>query len=460
MIYIAGLSYSFHIGSDKNKKSSARKSGSSNVSGSSSMSNNAIQNAAGLSKAGKHNFGQYEKARDNIESIKGTTSVYDDVRDLYKYEFDEPLKEYNDRQTRDDRKIKDYFTHVSNDSKSDLACEIILQLGDKEYWDTKDMAFKKKMTKVFKEQLIDLENLVPEFKIANAVIHYDETSPHLHIIGVPIKYKNKNGLSKQVGKATVFTKASLKVIQDKMRILCIESFNKEYGLNAILKKKLKGRNRDIHVDDMTDYQVMKKELEKKGKALEKANEKSEELDNNSKEVKAICKNLKQAKLNKDNYVLSKDDKEKLESFFSQVEETNADFKNIQELSVTLKDVGSELKENRKQIKILSENNEALNLRVDSLSKNMTFKENEISELKEENSTLKNMVQHWKSQFFKIIHFLTDRIIRNKNREKYMDFATDLYNHGALDEKHLKDLRDCADSGKKTNITREKDDYER
>lgn len=211
---------------------------------------------------------------------------------------------------------------------------------------------------------------------------------------------------------------------------------------------------------MGDYQAMKKELEKKGKALEKANEKSEELDENASDVKKICKNLKQAKLSKDNYVLNKDDKEKLESFISQVEETNVDFKNIQELSVTLKDVGSELKENRKQIKILAENNEALNLIVNSLSKNITSKENEISELKEENSSLKNMVQNWKSQFFKIIHFLTDRIIRNKNREKYMEFATDLYTHGALDEKHLKDLRESVNPNKNSSRTKEKDDYER
>ncbi len=37
----------------------------------------------------------------------------------------------------------------------------------------------------------------------------------MHIVGVPIKYKNKNGLSKQVGKLNLFTKDSLKILQDK-----------------------------------------------------------------------------------------------------------------------------------------------------------------------------------------------------------------------------------------------------
>ena len=66
-----------------------------------------------------------------------------------------------------------------------------------------------KMTSVYTKQVEDLELLVPNFKVASAIIHYDETSPHMHVVGGPIKYKNKYGLSKQVGKSDVFTKSSL-----------------------------------------------------------------------------------------------------------------------------------------------------------------------------------------------------------------------------------------------------------
>ena len=89
--------------------------------------------------------------------------------------------------------------------------------------------------------------------MSSAIIHYDETSPHLHIVGVPIKFDGKNGMSKQVGKSDVFTKESLRKLQDKMRILCIESFNKEYNLTNSLKKKQKGRNRDYHITEMDNY---------------------------------------------------------------------------------------------------------------------------------------------------------------------------------------------------------------
>ena len=73
-----------------------------------------------------------------------------------------------------------------------MACEIIIEIGDKKYWDTKDEKFKHKMSNVYKEQVKDLETLIPNFKVASAIIHYDETSPHMHIVGVPIKYKSKN----------------------------------------------------------------------------------------------------------------------------------------------------------------------------------------------------------------------------------------------------------------------------
>ncbi|HIT11230.1 MAG TPA: plasmid recombination protein, partial [Candidatus Pelethosoma merdigallinarum] len=197
------LSYSLHLGSDKNRKPSSRNMAKSNASGTTSLSNNAIQNARGLSRVDKHNYRKYDNNTELIEIIRGTSSLYDDVKKLYEEEFKEAVDEYNSRQTRDDRKITDYFKKISDNSKNDLACEIIIELGDKKYWDTKDDKFKHKMTNVFKEQVSDLEQQLPNFKIASAIIHYDETSPHLHIVGVPIKYKNKNGMKKQVGKGDV-----------------------------------------------------------------------------------------------------------------------------------------------------------------------------------------------------------------------------------------------------------------
>ena len=114
------LSYSFHIGSDKNKKNSVRLTSKNNISGTNSMSNNAIQNAKQLSTADKHNYRKYDNRQDEIVVIKGTTSLYNDVQHFYKNEFEKARLEYNNKQTRDDRKIDDYFKKISNNSKSDL----------------------------------------------------------------------------------------------------------------------------------------------------------------------------------------------------------------------------------------------------------------------------------------------------------------------------------------------------
>lgn len=92
--------------------------------------------------------------------------------------------------------IDNYFDNVSNNKKKNLACEIIIELGDKEYCYTKDNKFKSKMSEIYRKQVNDLELLVSNFKVASAIIHYDETSPHMHIVGAPIKYKNKKWYGK------------------------------------------------------------------------------------------------------------------------------------------------------------------------------------------------------------------------------------------------------------------------
>lgn len=397
------------------------------------MSNNAIQNAAGLSKADKHNCRKYDNNKDNIEVIKGSFSIYEDVKKLYKDEFEEARLEYNSRQTREDRKIKDYFTHVSNNSKNDLACEIIIELGDKNFWNTKDLTYKKKMTNVFKEQVTDLENILPNFKIASAIIHYDETSPHLHIIGVPIKTKTKNGMAKQVGKSSVFTKESLVKLQDKMRTLCIESFNKEYLSNDKLKTKLKGRNKDYHVTEMENYQRMKRNIEIHQNNLDRAKEKTETLTNNSKEIRDILESLKSKGLIKNQLVLDVVNKDKLLVFIDLIDKTIAEYQSVQELSVTLKEIERELIANRQRINLYSKNNEELNLAVDNLKTKIQSQHNEIDDLKKENTLLKSSLNHFKTMVFNLIQFLIDRIYRGKDKEKYMSFAKELYEHSALDK---------------------------
>ena len=447
------LSYSFHIGSDKNKKNSVRLTSKNNISGTNSMSNNAIQNAKQLSTTDKHNYRKYDNRQDEIVVIKGTTSLYNDVLRFYKNEFEEARLEYNNKQTRDDRKIDDYFKKISNNSKSDLAVQIIIELGDKKFWDTKSMTYKHKMTNVFIKQVDDLELLIPNFKICSAIIHYDETSPHLHIVGVPIKYNCKTGMSMQVGKTDVFTRNSLKELQDKMRILCIEEYNKEYNLNATLKKKLKGRNKDIHVSDMINYQDTKVLIEKNQKNLEIINNNSIELDKDTINIKDKILNLKKASLKKDTYLLSNEDKKILENYIDKIDKTNNEYKKINVLSSSLNSLNQTIKEDKKAIRVLTENNKALELRV----KNLTFKtENQeelISDLKQDNFNLKYRLQQLEEFFKKLVNLFKRMIKKDSKKESYLEVLEDMHNNRIINDNTLDDILNS-----KNNI-KEKDDYE-
>lgn len=312
------LAYSFHLGSDKNKSKLAKKVSKGNVSGTTSLSNNPIQNANDLSKVNKHNLRDYDNYKEEICVIYGTDNLYKDVQDLYIQEFEQARMEYNNKQTREDRKIKNYFKHISQDKQKDLACEIIIELGDMDFWNDKDEYYKKCMIQVYKEQVQDLMKIVPEFKVANAVIHFDETSPHMHIVGVPIKEDYKRGMRKQPAKSKVFTKESLQRIQDEMRNCCIKSYNKIYREDSLLKQKKKGRNQDINVKEMSNYREIKKQLEQKEQKLEKANNQIKQLDNYSKDVNAILDNLKPTLINKNNMVISNEDVQKLKNYTKDV----------------------------------------------------------------------------------------------------------------------------------------------
>ena len=445
-----GLSYSFHLGSDKNKKANVRNKAKENASGTTSLSNNAIQNIKQLGKVNHHNLRKYDNQLELINTIKGTNDIINDVKDLYLELFEEAKLEYNNKQKRDDRKIENYFDKISNDTKHDLACEIIIELGDMKYWENKSKKDKLKMVDVFKDQIIDLEKVVPNFKVANATIHFDESCPHLHIIGVPYKDNCKTGLSRQVGKSDVFTKESLTIIQDKMRVYCINSFNKVYSLKEELKEKQQGRNRDINVKDMVNYQRMKKQLNLDKDKLDKANKKSLELDNKSNDIKEQINNLKISKLNKDNLILSKEDKAKLIKYIDEVDKTNNDFKSIQKLSITLNDVDTELKENKKNIVKLEKENYKLKQTIEDLNYQINEDKKEISKLKSTINNLKQTISYWKDKFDKLISFLHSKIHNWYDKDdKYLNIINDMYKDEIPDNEDIEDI----------GLSTKKDDYE-
>ena len=429
------LAYSFHLGSDKNKSKLAKKVSKGNVSGTTSLSNNAIQNANDLSRVNKHNLRDYDNQRELIKVIFGTDNIINDVKDLYLKEFEESKIEYNNRQSREDRKIKDYFKKVS-ESQNDIACEIIIELGDMDFWNDKDQEYRLKMIDVYNEQIKDLTKIVPTFKIANATIHFDETSPHMHVVGVPVVENCTRGMKKQVGKSKLFTKTSLTDIQDKMRNVCIKSYNKFYEVDTRLKEKQKGRNQDINVKDMSNYRNIKKQLKQKEQKLTKANNQTKELDNTSQDINEILTNLKPTKLNKNNMVISSEDVQKIKEYTEDVKDITQTVRSVNDLNMAIKDFEHSSFEIAQENSSLKYQLELKTDEIDKLKKDLSAKDKLIGKLQDEKEKIKRELQKFKNFWYRIMGHFHKRICYDKD-ENYKIVSDDLYRNAIFDDNNSK-----------------------
>ncbi|MCI5835360.1 MAG: plasmid recombination protein [Firmicutes bacterium] len=423
------LSYSLHLSNDKNKTKRARQFAKSSKLSTTSLSNNAIQTHQQLSKVDKHNLRKYDNDKDLICIIRGTSSVVEDTKNLYLELFEDARIKYNEKQKRNDRKIENYFNHISNDNKRDLACEIIIELGDMDFWADKNDDFKHKMVDVYKEQILDLENIVSNFKIANATIHFDESSPHLHIVGVPFKEGSKNGMVVQVGKSDVFTTDSLRNIQDKMREYCISTFNKVYDLNYSLKIKEEGRNQDINVKNMINYRELKKEQEKNKKRLNELNDKADDLQNKSLQITNIIDNLKPNKLNKNNYSITNDEINEIKDYIKQTQDTTSNLKTTNDLTTILEHYEDDLKNHSKEVKNLQQRIKNRDNKINELEYKLDFANDTIDELEDKVSKLEEMLEYFKNLWKRFIEFLQNKFF---STDKYDNIIQDLYNEDILD----------------------------
>ena len=425
------LAYSFHLGSDKNKSRLAKKVAKDNLSGTTSLSNNAIQNAKDLSDVNKHNLRDYDNHRELIRTIYGTNDIVNDVKQVYLDEFEQARIEYNTKQNRDDRKIKNYFKKVC-ESQNDIACEIIIELGDMDFWNNKDNEYRLKMVDVYNEQVKALIKIVPTFKVANATIHFDETSPHIHIVGVPIIENCTRGMKKQVGKSKLFTKTTLTEIQDKMRNACIKSYNKFYEVNIKLKEKQKGRNQDINVNEMGNYREIKKQLKQKEQKLEKANAQTKELDNTSQDINKILGSLKPTLINKNNMIISSEDVQKIKNYTKDVKDITKTVRSVNDLNIAIKDFEHSTFETIREVSSLKYEIELKNKEISSLKRELSTKDKIISKLQTEKEKIKTELQKFKGFWHSIMSHFHKRICYDKDNN-YKIVSDDLYKNGIFDD---------------------------
>lgn len=132
-----------------------------------------------------------ERTHLNVDYCNGN------IKKVYHKLFDEALKKYNDKQTRSDRKIKNYYDKICNSKQEKPFHEIILQIGNKE-----DMGAESENGQLAKQVLDEyfrgFQERNPQLRVFSAHLHMDEATPHIHIDFVPFTTGSKRGLETRV----------------------------------------------------------------------------------------------------------------------------------------------------------------------------------------------------------------------------------------------------------------------
>lgn len=121
----------------------------------------------------------------------------EDIKDVYHELFDEALKRYNDKQTRKDRKIDDYYEKIRSGKQEKLFHEVIIQIGDKDNMGSETVEGQLAV-KVLDEYMKGFQERNPTLRVFAAHLHLDEATPHLHIDFIPYVTGSKRGLDTRV----------------------------------------------------------------------------------------------------------------------------------------------------------------------------------------------------------------------------------------------------------------------
>lgn len=136
-------------------------------------------------------------SQDHIDTSRSSLNeIWADEKhsQAYKRIFGQALEEYNNRQKRADRKIKDYYRHICKDEKKHPVYEMIVQVGGMN--DNIPLETHKAILREFYNAFCEKNS---SFECIGAYLHLDEATPHLHLDYIPVATGYKNGMSKQNG---------------------------------------------------------------------------------------------------------------------------------------------------------------------------------------------------------------------------------------------------------------------
>ena len=145
-----------------------------------------------------HNSRKFHaKNTDSERSCLNVEYCNENVKDVYHELFDEALAWYNEKQTRSDRRIDDYYEKIRSGKQEKPFHEIILQIGDKDNMGAKTENGQL-AAKVLDKYMRDFQRRNPTLRVFNAYLHMDEATPHLHIDFVQYTTGSRRGIDTRV----------------------------------------------------------------------------------------------------------------------------------------------------------------------------------------------------------------------------------------------------------------------
>lgn len=137
---------------------------------------------------------------ENVDSSRTPLNIEyhnEDIRAVYHELFDDALAHYNEKQTRRDRVIDDYYEKIRMGKQEKLFEELIIQIGNKD-----DMNASSENGQLARQMLDEymqsFQQRNPTLRVFSAHLHMDEATPHLHIDFIPFTTGSKRGLETRV----------------------------------------------------------------------------------------------------------------------------------------------------------------------------------------------------------------------------------------------------------------------
>ena len=257
-----------------------------------------------------HNSRKFHaKNTDPERSYLNVEYCNENIKDVYHELFDEALARYNEKQTRNDRRIDDYYEKIHAGKQEKPFHEIILQIGDRETMGA-ETEEGRLAAKILDEYMQDFQRRNPTLRVFSAHLHMDEATPHLHIDFVPYTTGSKRGLDTRVSLKQALSALGFKGgTRRETELNQWVAAEKQHLASIMLEQGIEWEQKGTHekhlslldfekqerAKEVSVLEKQKAELEEHNATMQEVNEKwLDQLENIEREISSAHENLEKA----------------------------------------------------------------------------------------------------------------------------------------------------------------------